>query len=365
MAQLELENVVKAYGDTRVIHGLDLSIEAGRLTVLLGPSGCGKSTLLRMIAGLESIGGGSISIDGERVNELPPKQRGCAMVFQNYALYPHKSVYDNMAFPLLMARRPREEIDTDVRRIARVLQLEDYLQRLPRELSGGQRQRVAMGRAMIREPRVFLFDEPLSNLDAELRVQMRMEIAQLQRSLGATMVFVTHDQVEAMTLADKIVIMRAGVVEQQGTPREVYRRPVNRFVAGFIGAPAMSFLDIVGFEAGTSGCRVMLGDERSLELPYGLVREPVMLGVRPEHLRLMPPGSPGLAIDAGRYRVVGAEHLGDRSYTYLSLPFGDLTVLRPDDDDEDDLAGDLVIEPNLERMHFFDAAGRAIERTGS
>src|SRR5690606_1820241 len=233
MADVSLRRVRKSYGSLEVVHGVDLDIASGEFVVFVGPSGCGKSTLLRMIAGLEPISGGAISIGGKVVNDIPSPQRGIAMVFQSYALYPHMSVYDNMAFGLKLARTPKVEVEQRVREAARILQIEDYLDRMPKALSGGQRQRVAIGRAIVRNPRVFLFDEPLSNLDASLRAQTRIEIAKLHETLDATMIYVTHDQVEAMTLADRIVVLNAGNIEQVGTPLELYRNPVNTFVAGF------------------------------------------------------------------------------------------------------------------------------------
>ena len=234
---IQLRKLVKAYGDIEVVHGIDLDIDPGEFTVFVGPSGCGKSTLLRMIAGLEPITAGDLLIDGERMNDVPAARRGIAMVFQSYALYPHMNVYQNLAFGLETAKAPKAEIKERVQRAAEILQIVPLLQRKPKQLSGGQRQRVAIGRAIVREPRIFLFDEPLSNLDAELRVQMRVEIAKLHNDLGNTMIYVTHDQVEAMTMADKIVVLRQGVIEQAGAPLELYNNPKNLFVAGFIGSP--------------------------------------------------------------------------------------------------------------------------------
>src|SRR5579875_1094533 len=242
MASVELRSVRKSFGATEIIHGVSIDIGDGEFVVLVGPSGCGKSTLLRMIAGLEEITGGQIAIGGRVVNTLPPKSRDIAMVFQNYALYPHMSVFDNMAFSLKLAKMPRAEIEAKVRRAAEILGLVAYLDRYPRQLSGGQRQRVAMGRAIVRDPQVFLFDEPLSNLDAKLRVQTRAELKDLHQRLRTTTVYVTHDQIEAMTMADNIVVMNAGRIEQMGSPLELYDRPANQFVAGFIGSPAMNFL---------------------------------------------------------------------------------------------------------------------------
>ncbi|MEX0759936.1 MAG: sn-glycerol-3-phosphate ABC transporter ATP-binding protein UgpC, partial [Tistlia sp.] len=243
MADITMSAVRKSYGETEVIHGIDVAIADGEFIVIVGPSGCGKSTLLRMVAGLETITAGEISIGGRVVNRLEPKERDIAMVFQNYALYPHMSVFDNMAYGLKIARTPKQEIRARVEEAARLLELEGLLERKPRQLSGGQRQRVAMGRAIVRKPAVFLFDEPLSNLDAKLRVQMRLEIKQLQRKLGTTSLYVTHDQIEAMTLADRLVVMNQGVAEQIDTPMAVYSHPATTFVAGFIGSPAMNFLN--------------------------------------------------------------------------------------------------------------------------
>ena len=252
MSFLALDNVTKSYGDHEVIKGVSFSAQKGEFVVFVGPSGCGKSTLLRMIAGLEEITGGDVSIDGRVVTDVEPALRQVAMVFQSYALYPHMTVFDNMAFGLTMVKTPKDEIRRKVGEAARILQIEPLLQRKPRQLSGGQRQRVAIGRAIVRDPKLFLFDEPLSNLDAELRTQMRVEIARLHRALGVTMVYVTHDQIEAMTLADRIVVLRAGKVEQVGTPTELYDRPANLFVAGFIGSPRMNFLTADVVEAGQS-----------------------------------------------------------------------------------------------------------------
>jgi sn-glycerol 3-phosphate transport system ATP-binding protein len=282
MAEIALSGVRKRYGQTPVIHGVDLNVADGEMIVIVGPSGCGKSTLLRMVAGLETITEGEIRIGGRRVNDLEPRERDIAMVFQNYALYPHMSVFDNMAYGLKIAGRPKAEIAERVARAAAMLELTPYLKRKPRELSGGQRQRVAMGRAIVRQPAAFLFDEPLSNLDAKLRVQMRMEIKALQRELGVTSLYVTHDQIEAMTLADRMVVMNGGVAEQIGRPLEIYENPATTFVAGFIGSPPMNFLPD----------------------PSGGV-----LGVRPEHLTLVAPGS-GMATGPVRFtEALGAETL--------------------------------------------------------
>src|SRR5579883_1244304 len=269
MASVELRSVRKSFGATEIIHGVSIDIGDGEFVVLVGPSGCGKSTLLRMIAGLEEITGGQIAIGGRVVNTLPPKSRDIAMVFQNYALYPHMSVFDNMAFSLKLAKMPRAEIEAKVRRAAEILGLVAYLDRYPRQLSGGQRQRVAMGRAIVRDPQVFLFDEPLSNLDAKLRVQMRSEIKELHQRLRSTSIYVTHDQIEAMTMADRIVVMHDGRVEQIGTPLELYDNPANQFVAGFIGSPAMNFLN--GRLARNGGAAKFVAESGdSIALPAGV-----------------------------------------------------------------------------------------------
>ncbi|MGN6702583.1 MAG: ABC transporter ATP-binding protein, partial [Burkholderiaceae bacterium] len=291
MASVEIRQVRKAFGNTQVIRGVDIDIADGQFTVLVGPSGCGKSTLLRMLAGLEEISAGEIAIGGRVVNNVEPKERDIAMVFQNYALYPHMTVRDNMAFSLLLAKKPKSMIDERVAKASEILGLGQLLERYPRQLSGGQRQRVAMGRAIVRDPQVFLFDEPLSNLDAKLRVQMRAEIKELHQRLRTTSVYVTHDQIEAMTMGDRIVVMRDGVVEQQGRPLDLYDRPDNLFVAGFIGSPAMNFIPGTLRRHG-SAADVVFADGTRLPAPRrgngpaGEDGQPVIYGVRPEHLRL-------------------------------------------------------------------------------
>jgi multiple sugar transport system ATP-binding protein len=287
MASVEVSNVRKSFGSLEVIHGVSISVEDGEFVILVGPSGCGKSTLLRMVAGLESITGGELRIDGRVVNNVPPKERDIAMVFQNYALYPQMTVAKNMSFSLELARRPKDEIAEKVNKAADILGLKPLLERYPRQLSGGQRQRVAMGRAIVRDPAVFLFDEPLSNLDAKLRVQMRAEIKALQQRLESTTIYVTHDQIEAMTMADKIVVLHDGVVEQIGTPLELYDRPANLFVAGFIGSPAMNFIK-GRLDGGAppvlvtvSGVKVPLG-----AAPRVTAGSEIIMGVRPEHVSL-------------------------------------------------------------------------------
>src|SRR5690242_18938236 len=289
MAQVHLRGVKKSYEKLEVIHGIDMEIADGEFIVIVGPSGCGKSTLLRMIAGLERITGGEVAIGDRVVNQLEPKDRDIAMVFQNYALYPHMTVYENMAYGLKIRKLSKDDIDTRVRKAAKTLELEKLLERLPRQLSGGPIHRVAMGRAIVREPAVFLFDEPLSNLDAKLRVQMRLEIKRLQRELGVTSIYVTHDQVEAMTLADRLIVMNAGVADQIGTPMDVYDRPASVFVAGFIGSPAMNFLAAKVGQDGKSVDLAGTNANGAINMPLARptsapVGSAVALGVRPEHL---------------------------------------------------------------------------------
>jgi multiple sugar transport system ATP-binding protein len=329
MATLELDRVVKRFGEAEVVHGVDLRAEHGEFCVFVGPSGCGKSTLLRMIAGLEDISSGEIRIDGRRVNELGAAQRGLAMVFQSYALYPHMTVWQNLAFGLENMKMRRPDIEERVRAAARMLQIEELLGRRPRQLSGGQRQRVAIGRAVVREPKIFLFDEPLSNLDAELRVQMRIELAGLHERLGNTMVYVTHDQVEAMTMADRIVVLRQGNVEQVGAPLELYNQPANRFVAGFIGSPRMNFLDGRVLRSDASGVLVEIPGVPPLAVAANgagcRVGDSVVLGVRPEHVQV-----DGRQDNAAEARVGATEQLGSDSYLYCELPHGQkLTIHHP------------------------------------
>ncbi len=307
MAKVTIRDLRKNYGATEVVHGVDIDIEDGQFVVLVGPSGCGKSTLLRMIAGLEEVTAGTIQIGERVVNNLPPSERDIAMVFQNYALYPHKTVASNMAFSLRMRGMKKAEIKARVDRAAEILGLSDYLGRYPRALSGGQRQRVAMGRAIVRDPQVFLFDEPLSNLDAKLRVQMRAEIRELHQRLGTTTVYVTHDQIEAMTMADKIVVMQDGDIEQIGTPLELYDRPVNKFVAGFIGSPSMNFFDAVVAPARSGDTTVIRIAETGFSLPSraGVAEgQKVVFGIRPEHLYL---GEGGLKLLVSVVEPTGSE----------------------------------------------------------
>jgi len=331
MAHLELAGVIKRYGDTTVIHGVDLSVRDGEFVVFVGPSGCGKSTLLRMISGLESVTDGELRLDGRRVNDVSAAQRGLAMVFQSYALYPHMTVYQNMAFGLQNIGTPRAQIDAKVRAAAKLLRLESLLERRPTQLSGGQRQRVAIGRAIVREPTVFLFDEPLSNLDAELRVQMRTEITALHQRLKTTMIYVTHDQVEAMTMADKIVVLRAGRVEQIGSPLELYNEPRNQFVAGFIGSPRMNFLSAQVTDVGPDGVRIKVDSNAqrgAATIPArgdpSLVGQTITLGIRPEHIRVHEGGAGEIELGA---TIEQLEQLGATSFLYCALPGGErLTV---------------------------------------
>jgi multiple sugar transport system ATP-binding protein len=305
MAGVEVRNVVKRYGSAQVIHGVDVEIGDGEFVILVGPSGSGKSTLLRMVAGLEAISGGEIAIGGKVVNDVAPKDRDIAMVFQNYALYPHKNVADNMGFSLKLKGRPKAEIEAKVRKAAEILDLVKLLDRFPRQLSGGQRQRVAMGRAIVRDPQVFLFDEPLSNLDAKLRVAMRVEIKELHQRLGTTIVYVTHDQIEAMTMADKIVVMRDGRVEQTGAPLDLYDKPGNVFVAGFIGSPAMNFLK--GRIDSRDDKQIFVSDSGAI-LPVANVKaepgRPVVYGIRPEHIDV---AADGLSATVSVLEPTGAE----------------------------------------------------------
>ena len=305
MSGVTLNKVIKKYGETQVIHGVDLQIEDGEFCVFVGPSGCGKSTLLRMIAGLEETTDGQIAIGARDVTRMDPAERGVAMVFQTYALYPHMTVEENMGFGLRMNGHPKAEIREKVAEASRVLKLDDYLKRKPKALSGGQRQRVAIGRAIVRGPEVFLFDEPLSNLDAELRVEMRVEIARLHNEIGATMIYVTHDQVEAMTLADKIVVLRGGVIEQVGKPLDLYNDPDNQFVAGFIGSPAMNFFSgrVAGGKVRVPGLGVM-----ELNAPGAANDGPITIGVRPQMLRLA---------EGETHTVDLSEQLGGVAYHYL------------------------------------------------
>jgi multiple sugar transport system ATP-binding protein/alpha-glucoside transport system ATP-binding protein len=354
MAEVVLSGVRKSYGTMEVIHGVDLEIRAGEFVVFVGPSGCGKSTLLRMIAGLEHISGGEVGIGGKVVNNIPSPQRGIAMVFQSYALYPHMTVFDNMAFGLKLAKTPRAEVDQRVRAAAHILQIEDYLERMPKALSGGQRQRVAIGRAIVRDPKVFLFDEPLSNLDAALRAQTRIEIAKLHDTLDATMIYVTHDQVEAMTLADRIVVLNAGRIEQVGTPLELYRTPVNMFVAGFIASPKMNFIPVQTKKVGES-TELTFSGGRSLTVQSDRAEQAMTLGVRPEHLTL---ASPETALLWGEVEVV--EQLGEYALAYVAVADGSQIIIKLDGAPELELHRTIHIGFDAGEVHLFDREGRAI-----
>ena len=337
MAGVTIENVSKSYGQIKVIHGVDLEVHEGEFVVFVGPSGCGKSTLLRMIAGLEEISVGTIHIGEVVVNDVAPSKRGVAMVFQTYALYPHMTVYKNMAFGLKQARMPKDEIDRRVRAAAEVLHITEYLDRPPRALSGGQRQRVAIGRAIVREPKVFLFDEPLSNLDAALRVQTRLEIARLHERLDATMIYVTHDQVEAMTLADRIVVLKDGQIEQVGTPVELYERPTNTFVAGFIGSPQMNFFSVSDLADSAPSFLKDLGSADRV------------IGIRPEHLRMC-------VADEGMLsaKLELVENLGE--YVLVHMVSGEGTEIVAKMEVAPDVASgaELFFSAPFDRIHNFD-----------
>jgi len=333
MGSINLHNVTKKFDDVEVIPPLDLDINEGEFVVFVGPSGCGKSTLLRMIAGLEDLTSGSIEIDGQDVSAVPPARRGLAMVFQSYALYPHMSVRKNIAFPLKMAGLDQAEIDRKVDGAAKVLNLDAYMDRRPGQLSGGQRQRVAIGRAIVRAPKAFLFDEPLSNLDAALRVNMRLEISELHHTLSTTMVYVTHDQVEAMTMADKIVVLHAGRIEQVGSPLELYRNPANKFVAGFIGSPKMNFLS--GAEAKKRGAHT--------------------IGVRPEHVTL----SRESGMLKGKVGV--AEHLGSDTFFHVAVDGEDLLTVRTEGEFDIKHGDTVYLSAEEDRIHRFAEDGRTIQ----
>jgi multiple sugar transport system ATP-binding protein len=356
MASVEVRKVFKRFGSVEVLHGIDVTIEDGAFVVLLGPSGCGKSTLLRMIAGLEEVTAGEIAIGGRTVNNVPPKDRDIAMVFQNYALYPHMKVYDNMAFGLKLRGADKDAIDRKVRQAAAILNLTEYLDRYPRQLSGGQRQRVAMGRAIVRDPQVFLFDEPLSNLDAKLRVQMRTEIRELHQRLKSTSIYVTHDQIEAMTMADKIVVMRDGHIEQSGAPLDVYDRPDNLFVAGFIGSPAMNLVQGAIRRSGERA-QVVTADGAALPLASAAAAPDgtkVVYGIRPDHLALAN-GSGALEIEVAVVEPTGAETLvvGKLGGAVIQAAFRERHSFKP---------GQRVpMMPMLDKVHLFDAgSGRRL-----
>jgi len=361
MADVELKRVGKHYGKTAVLHDIDLKVEDGEFVVFVGPSGCGKSTLLRLIAGLEDITSGDLFIDGQRMNGVAASSRGIAMVFQSYALYPHLSLFDNMAFSLQLAKRPKDEIAAEVQRAAAILHIDHLLERKPRELSGGQRQRVAIGRAIVRQPRVFLFDEPLSNLDAALRVKMRYEFARLHEELKTTMIYVTHDQVEAMTLADKIVVLSEGRIEQVGAPLDLYHRPANLFVAGFLGSPKMNFIrgKVAGAEADATAVELESGDVLRVEVDGRSVRpgDAVTIGIRPEHL------SPANDTNRIVVKVDFVESFGDATVVYAGFPGAEesLTVKLPGDLRA--VAGEpLALGMSSLACHLFDGSGAALPR---
>ncbi|KWT72103.1 MULTISPECIES: sn-glycerol-3-phosphate ABC transporter ATP-binding protein UgpC [unclassified Variovorax] len=341
MAYLQLDNIKKSFGDTHVIKGVDLQIDKGEFIVFVGPSGCGKSTLLRLIAGLEPITSGTLSLDGRDITHTPSGKRDLAMVFQSYALYPHMSVYDNMSFALKLAKVPKDVIKTKVDHAAKTLNLTQYLHRTPKELSGGQRQRVAIGRAIVRAPKVFLFDEPLSNLDAALRGNTRVEISKLHRALGATSIYVTHDQVEAMTLADRVVVLRDGMIEQVGTPMELYDRPANQFVAQFIGMPSMNMVQaraIPSFAAQVNG-----------RLPAD-----GFLGVRPEGLRVHPDSQHGAPARVELVEALGAD-------TLIHVDVGGVPLVARQNERTPLHAGDAVsVELDPSVLHFFNREGRTV-----
>ncbi len=346
MAFLQLKNVEKNFGPVKVIRGIDLEIEKGEFVVFVGPSGCGKSTLLRLVAGLENMDGGSLHLDGRDITGLASSKRDLAMVFQSYALYPHMSVYENMSFALKLAKADPKVIDEKVQRAAKILNLTDYLQRTPKDLSGGQRQRVAIGRAIVRAPKVFLFDEPLSNLDAALRGQTRVEIAKLHQGLGATTVYVTHDQVEAMTLADRVVVLRDGQIEQVGTPLELYDRPANQFVAQFIGTPQMNMVAAASVP--------QLSNRFSMPVPVG-----GFVGLRPESIALRPAGGDDIQ---GRVELV--EALGAETLVYVTSDQGAQLVARLNTRTQARVGDRVGIAVDSRTAHLFDAQGR-VALTGS
>lgn len=362
MANIVLKDVKKSFGSTEVIRGVNFDIKDKEFVVFVGPSGCGKSTLLQLVAGLEDITSGDLVMDGETVNHLPPKERGVAMVFQSYALYPHMTVYENMAFGLQLAKESNETIDSKVRKAADILELTPLLERLPKEMSGGQRQRVAIGRAIVRDPRVFLFDEPLSNLDASLRVQMRIEIAKLHEDMGATMIYVTHDQVEAMTLADKIVVLQAGHVEQVGGPLELYHHPANKFVAGFIGSPQMNFMDAKVVAASATSVTIEIPGGAKLDIPCDGTSvssgDSVTFGIRPEHITHEAGG--GASPIKGTVEVV--EQLGESHFIYVRLPNNELITVRDAGDAVVASRAEIAVNFDLSDGHIFKADGTALRR---
>ena len=359
MADIKVDKLNKFYGNVQVIKDVSLEIKSQSFTVLVGPSGCGKSTMLRMIAGLEDINSGTISIDGKVVNDLPPKERHIAMVFQSYALYPHMTVFDNMAFGLKLEKRSKEEIDERVQEAAKILQIEDYLTRKPKQLSGGQRQRVAIGRAITRKPQVFLFDEPLSNLDAALRVQMRVELAKLHDKLNATMIYVTHDQTEAMTMADDIVVLNGGVISQKGSPLELYNNPDNLFVGGFIGSPKMNFISskIIGKSNDKTELDLMGSSKITIPKSSSTASEGdlVMLGIRPEHLTVNQESD-----GSWESKVFVVEKLGSGTFLYLEKE-GEPLVVQTEGDSEIKVGDTVKVGFSSSRCHIFDSSNNAFK----
>ena len=359
MADIKIDKINKYFGNVHVIKDVSLEIKSQSFTVLVGPSGCGKSTMLRMIAGLEEINSGTISIDGKVVNNLPPKERNIAMVFQSYALYPHMTVFDNMAFGLKLEKRSNDEINDRVQEAARILQIQDYLKRKPKQLSGGQRQRVAIGRAITRKPKVFLFDEPLSNLDAALRVQMRVELAKLHDQLNATMIYVTHDQTEAMTLANDIVVLDEGVVSQKGSPMELYNNPKNLFVGGFIGSPKMNFIKSKILSKSSNKTEVDIPDLGKINIPKtsesSYEGDFVQIGIRPEHLLVNKDG------DANwESKVLVVEKLGSGTFLYFEKN-GEMLVVQTDGDSKIKVGDNVKIGFDATRCHIFDKSNKAFK----
>ncbi|MGE7955906.1 ABC transporter ATP-binding protein [Pseudomonas sp. NPDC089530] len=362
MAHLKIKNLQKGFEGFSIIKGIDLEVNDREFVVFVGPSGCGKSTLLRLIAGLEDVSGGTIELDGRDITEVSPAKRDLAMVFQTYALYPHMSVRKNMSFALDLAGVAKTEVEKKVAEAARILELGPMLERKPKQLSGGQRQRVAIGRAIVRNPKIFLFDEPLSNLDAALRVQMRLELARLHKELQATMIYVTHDQVEAMTLADKVVVLNGGRVEQVGSPLELYHRPANLFVAGFLGTPKMGFLKGKLSRVDVQGCEVELEAGTRIRLLQSgaqlSVGSPVTLGIRPEHLELARPGDCTLRVTADV-----SERLGSDTFCHVRTASGEALTLRIRGDLASACGQQLELKLDPEHCHLFDADGVAVART--
>jgi len=357
MSQLSLKHLEKSFGDTQIIKGINLDVSQGEFVVFVGPSGCGKSTLLRMIAGLEDVTGGEINIAGKVVNDLPPVKRGIAMVFQSYALYPHMTVFENIAFPLRVEKLPNDQVKERVARAAKVLQLDARLEQRPGTLSGGQRQRVAIGRAIVRQPQIFLFDEPLSNLDAALRSEMRIELMELHKKLGSTMIYVTHDQVEAMTMADKIVVMNAGLIEQIGSPLDLYHKPDNKFVASFIGSPKMNFIEGKATASDGANVTIDLGNLGSITLPRATKRiadDTVTLGIRPEHLVL---GKSDFTLTVTPKIV---EHLGIHTVLYADMPGNPTFTALFEGNPQIEEGVPLEIGFKLPSAHLFDTAGLAV-----